>query len=230
MTVLSTCLYLHGFASSPSSIKAQYFAAKLSSYGINVLLPDLNGDDFADLSLSSQLQIIDSLLSSADVGNPAFIVGSSLGGLLATIAAERYCSTKAVVLLAPAFGLPRRLVELLGAEGLQSWRDSGYTEVFHHGRERMERLKYSFILDAEQYVTDNLKVKVPALVFHGQHDDTVPVAESLSFACNNPEQVELHLLESDHSLIDKLEEMWEATYSFLCRQALLLPGSPHKAG
>lgn len=39
-----TYIYLHGFASAPSSSKAIYFKEKLD--GSKVIVPDLNQDDF----------------------------------------------------------------------------------------------------------------------------------------------------------------------------------------
>ena len=39
-------IYLHGFASGPSSTKAVYFARKLEALGINTTIPDLNWPEF----------------------------------------------------------------------------------------------------------------------------------------------------------------------------------------
>jgi hypothetical protein len=48
-------LYLHGFASSPRSSKATFFAAKLAARGISVTVPDLNQPDFSTLTVSRML-------------------------------------------------------------------------------------------------------------------------------------------------------------------------------
>ncbi len=79
-------IYLHGFASSPNSRKAQFFGEKLSAQGFSVETPDLAAGDFEHLTLSGQLRIVDTLLAAG----PAVVFGSSMGGYLAALAAERY--------------------------------------------------------------------------------------------------------------------------------------------
>jgi uncharacterized protein len=122
---------------------------------------------------------------------------------------------KGLVLLAPGFGLPRRWQEQLGEQGLRQWKQTGIVDVFHHALNEEMPLNYSFIEDAQKYSTDELKVNVPALVFHGDHDETVPVRESVRFAELNPRFADLRVLNSDHSLIEPLEEMWRITHPFL---------------
>lgn len=216
---MDNILYLHGFASAPSSTKAQFFAQKLNEAGARVLLPDLNVPSFETLTLTSQLAIIDRYFHS---GNPPqAIIGSSMGGLLATLCAAKYPSLKALVLLAPGYSLPRRWQFLLGEDKLQQWQESGFTEVFHHGINSNAKLHYGFIEDANRYATDNLRVDIPVLIFHGKNDQTVPADESIRFARNNSKHAELHLLDSDHGLLDCLELMWQRTCTFLSEQGLL---------
>jgi predicted esterase YcpF (UPF0227 family) len=75
---LSACprvIYLHGFASSPHSRKARFFAAKLRAEGFTVEIPDLAAGDFEHLTLSGQLRVVETALSKG----PAILIGSSLG-------------------------------------------------------------------------------------------------------------------------------------------------------
>ena len=48
--VISRVVYLHGFASSAQSSKAQFFAGKFAELGIPLVTPDLNAPDFGTLS------------------------------------------------------------------------------------------------------------------------------------------------------------------------------------
>jgi len=57
-------------------------------------------------------------------------------------------------------------------------------------------------------------VRQPTLIFHGQHDDVVPVADSLAFAASRP-HVEVEVLESDHELGNVLEHMGNRAVAFL---------------
>src|SRR5947207_1883679 len=99
MEIWPTYIYLHGFASGPGSTKAQFFVSHLRDLGMKVLLPDLNGNRFRDLTLTNQLRIIEGCLD--DAGDQVVIVGSSMGGLLATLVAQTSKSLKSLILLAP---------------------------------------------------------------------------------------------------------------------------------
>src|SRR5579859_7208445 len=99
-----TFLYCHGFASSPQSRKAQAFHSALSSRGINLLIPALDGGDFEHLTISSQLEIMEDTLK----GAPARLIGSSMGGYLAALYAATHPEVDRLVLMAPAFGFSPR--------------------------------------------------------------------------------------------------------------------------
>jgi uncharacterized protein len=208
------CLYLHGFASGPSSSKAIYFAEKLTEMGINVLIPDLNYPSFENLTLTSQLAVIDQALIQLNK-EPLVIFGSSMGGLLAAIKSETAINLRALVLMAPGFGLLKRWPAILSQESIDQWRDKGSVDIFHHGLGRSVPLNYHLIEDAQKYQTENLHVHVPTLVFHGKNDTTVPISESEDFARNNPHSVELHTLDDDHQLIASLPFMWQKIDQFL---------------
>ncbi len=210
-------VYLHGFASAPSSTKAQFFKRKLSSLGIETHIPDLNHPNFETLTLSSQLSVVNETIELASHGDdrPLLLFGSSMGGLLATMSSQSLSHVSALVLLAPGFGLPRRWSEMLGTDGLEDWKRTGSRTVFHHGASKELQLQYDFITDAMQYQTDEFTVTRPTLVFHGTKDDIVPVSESKRFAEINPDTVTLHLLDDGHELIEPLEHMWSVTDKFL---------------
>ncbi len=104
---------------------------------------------------------------------------------------------------------------MLGSDGLSEWQQTGFRDVFHHGLNENAQLNYNFIVDAETYATDGLKVNVPTIVFHGKNDETVPVEESIEFGKHNPQTVQLEILDDDHQLIKSLEQIWSTTESFL---------------
>ncbi|CAN5578880.1 alpha/beta fold hydrolase [soil metagenome] len=208
-------LYLHGFASGPSSTKAQYFVKRLNQIDIDAIVPDLNQPTFTEMTLTSQLKIARDCLGQIGQNSRLVIVGSSMGGLLATLLAQSLLPLHALVLLAPGFGLPRRWTQMLGSDGLSEWQQTGSMEVFHHGLNENVQLNYNFIVDAETYTTDGLKVNVPTIVFHGKNDETVPFEESVAFGKDNPQTVQLEILDDDHQLIKSLEQIWSNTELFL---------------
>jgi uncharacterized protein len=222
MTEKTSFIYLHGFASSPSSSKAKYFDEHLRSESARVSIPDLNGSSFEKLTLSSQLQIIDNQFDHVKSSNKKVVmIGSSMGGLLAVLKSIRCSQVVALVLMAPGFGLMKRWPDLFGENTLADWKQQGSLNVYHHGVGSYLPLAYQFIDDAARYQTDNLRVSVPTILFHGRSDATVPIVESEDFHDNNIDQVEFHPLDDDHQLLASLDYIWEHSRSFLQRLNLL---------
>ena len=92
-----TLLYLHGFRSSPASVKAQQLAAAVNAMPVDVRprlhVPMLNAGPAADVSATAAW--IERNVASPE---PTLtIVGSSLGGFYATHLAERF-GTRAVLI------------------------------------------------------------------------------------------------------------------------------------
>ncbi len=202
-------IYLHGFASSPQSSKAQFFKRKLTERGIEVEIPRLDGGKFEELSISSQLAIIEQAVA----GRPAVLFGSSLGGYLAALYAAHHPEIERLVLLAPAFQFPSRWRQRYTAEQLAGWKQDGSVPVFHYGENREMRLGFQLIEDSAQY-EDEPDVHQPTLIFHGTKDDVVPATVSQTFAATHP-KAELHLMDSGHELTDVLEPMWSVVQTWL---------------
>ena len=93
-------LYLHGFASSPQSSKARFFAGRLAARDISVAVPDLNQPDFSTLTVSRMLEQVSELIARS--AGPVSVVGSSLGGFVAVQAARQHPDRDAPRALAPA--------------------------------------------------------------------------------------------------------------------------------
>src|SRR3712207_248123 len=96
-------LYLHGFASGPSSGKAQFFRARLAERGVQLEIPDLVEGDFENLTITGQLAVIERTAR----GDPVVLMGSSLGGYLAALYASSHPEVTKLILMAPAFYFPQ---------------------------------------------------------------------------------------------------------------------------
>jgi pimeloyl-ACP methyl ester carboxylesterase len=203
-------LYLHGFASGPTSTKGEFFRERLAAHGIALEQPDLTDGDFEHSTLTRQLAVVERRLA----GDPALLVGSSLGGYLAALYAARHPEQIArVLLLAPAFAMARRWSQTLGADTMARWRSEGTRRVYHYG-ERAERdVAYDLVADGLAY-EDFPDVRQPALVVHGRGDAVVAPALSVDFARSRP-NVDLVVLDSDHQLLDVLEPIWDRARPFL---------------
>ena len=114
-------LYLHGFASSPQSYKAQYMQRKFIELGLTLHVPDLNLNDFTTVTLSEQLAYLDrTYLNNQE---QSIVIGSSLGGFLAVQLAARNPSVQKLILFAPAFGFSQRIAQNLGTENISKWQE-----------------------------------------------------------------------------------------------------------
>ena len=218
----SSYIYLHGFASSPDSLKAKYFRDRFSSLGIDLKTPDLNQNDFSRLTLTRQLHQIEteflqtpSSPSAKNVKNlgEVTIIGSSFGGLTAAWLAQRQLSVKQIVLLAPAFQFLSHWLPQLGQQQLEKWQSEKYLPVYHYGEQRYLPLNYQFVADMAQYHEEKLMRSVPTLILHGKHDTIIPIQASRHFAADRP-WVQLIELEDDHALGNVLAEIWEAMQKF----------------
>lgn len=201
-------VYLHGFASSPQSKKAQFFRSRLEALGHSLEAPDLSQGDFENLTLSGQLAVMDRVIA----GRPAILIGSSLGGYLAALYAARHPEVERLLLLAPAFGFARRWAAALGPQ-LEQWRTTGWLSVYHYGEQRMRRVSYCLIEDAGRY-EDYPSVSQPVLVIHGLRDSVVRPEWSEEFTQQNP-HARIVWVDSDHELVDALEEIWQHARDFL---------------
>jgi len=206
---MTRVLYLHGFASGPSSSKARYFRERLASAGIPVEIPDLAAGDFEHLTLTGQLRVIERSTEGAAVS----LVGSSMGGYLAALYAVRHPEVARVVLMAPAFDFARRWAEYLGPEKVAEWRRTGAMEVFHYAENRNCKLAYTLLEDAARYEPFP-DFHQPALIFHGAHDDVVPAAFSEQFAATHA-NARLEVLDSGHELLNVLDHMGPRIAEFL---------------
>jgi hypothetical protein len=211
-------VYLHGFASSPQSSKARFFGSKFAEAGVAFDAPQLDQGEFRNLTISSQMLVVGNAVCAhrerLAKGEPLVLMGSSLGGYLAALYAERY--PKAVdrlVLLAPAFQFLQRWRERLGAQGIEQWKRDGSVPIYHYGSKTEQRLGYQFLEDAAQYEAAP-DFHQRALILHGTEDTVVPCQVSHDFALEHT-RVRLALFKSGHELIDVLEGLWREASGFL---------------
>ena len=208
-------IYLHGFASSPNSRKAQFFRDKFAEAGIEVTIPALDGGDFEHLTSSGQLAILeDTIQNLGPAALPLTLMGSSMGGYLSALYAARYPDRiNRLILMAPAFGFAPRWQQELGPEAIEQWRATDALNVFHYGLMSETNLSYRLMEDALTY-EDYPNATQPAIIFHGTEDEVVPPAFAKEFARLHP-GTDLHILESDHELIDSLDYICTHSLKFI---------------
>ncbi len=217
-------IYLHGFASSPHGRKAQYFRQCFAKLSIDLKTPDLNQGDFFNLTLTRQLNLVnteylqkigDSEIPENSINSlpEITLIGSSFGGLTSAILAQRNFQIKRLVLLAPAFQFHLHLSRLLGEAAMQQWQRDGFGLFPHYGENRELPLSYQFWLDLLQYQNEQFSREIPTLILHGIDDEVIPIESSRAFAGDRP-WVKLQEIDSDHGLTNVLPTLWQGIQEF----------------
>ncbi|MEZ4403765.1 MAG: YqiA/YcfP family alpha/beta fold hydrolase [Kofleriaceae bacterium] len=208
------CLYLHGFASGPSSAKGVAFQRALADDGIAVERLDLRVPSLAHLRLSA---IIDHVVATIGASERVVLIGSSLGGLAAARVAERVPAVRALVLLAPAFRIGERWPRRLGADAVAAWRRDGWLAIEDHTTHQPARVDVGFLDDA--VVIDAAgdgwpRVTVPTWIAHGTRDDVVEIELARGFCARTP-TAGLTELDDGHDLVASLPIILAGARAFL---------------
>ena len=213
-------VYLHGFASGPSSSKAQVLKQRFAALGVPMALPDLNEGEggFERLTVTRMIAATRAAMARAraesglPADGPVALLGSSLGGYTSALVAAREPSVVAAVLLAPAFCFPERLEKRIRDED-PGVLDRGFFETFHYARNQNCRIATDIVTDGRQYEAWP-EVRCPALIIHGKRDDVVPVDLSREFS-KSRQNVKLLELDDDHQLTSSVERIWTEARAFL---------------
>jgi pimeloyl-ACP methyl ester carboxylesterase len=211
--------YLHGFASSPKSTKVGYFTERLREHGIELRCPDFNLPDFSSLTVTRMLEQLGAELARVDrapggADGAVALIGSSLGGTLAILAAARFqAQVDRLVLLAPAVMFAKPGHHLLPPERIDEWQRRGALPFFHYADHAERELSFAFYEDSLRYDAFGAVMPQPALIFQGLRDASVDYRTVEAFAKTRPD-VTLSLVDDDHQLIASLPRIWDDVRGF----------------
>jgi pimeloyl-ACP methyl ester carboxylesterase len=155
-------LYLHGFASSPAGRKVSALRELLADRDLEIVAPDLNVPSFQNLDFEAMVQLAE---REAKRDDPAVIVGSSLGALVA-LEASRRGTRPPLVLIAPAVGFGSRWIEKLPP--------GDPLHFFHHAAGRELPIHRRFFEQLAALEVDREAPGVPVIVVMGARDESVP--------------------------------------------------------
>jgi pimeloyl-ACP methyl ester carboxylesterase len=208
-------IYLHGFASSPSSSKATRFRSELAARGVGVSCPDFNDPAFETLTITRMLGQVRACLNQIKDG-PVALVGSSLGAFVAAhaAAADTTGLIDRLILLAPALDFGGNRLRQLGPGGVEEWRRSGKLRVFHYAAGEEREVGFALYEDAAAFDAITLPTTLPTLAFQGDRDASVDPAMVQNWAEGRP-LVDLRILSDDHQLTESLDLIWSESAPFL---------------
>jgi pimeloyl-ACP methyl ester carboxylesterase len=204
--------YLHGFASGPRSKKGIALRDALAAHGVSLALPDLNAPSFAALTITDALAAIDALADSAPGLRWRFI-GSSMGGYLATLWAERHPTrVDRLLLLCPAYDMAARWRRLIGDDGIDGWRRTG-VRLFPDGAGTPTEVGWRLYEDAARHPAFPIP-PCPTRIIHGTADDVVPIDLSRRLAAAHP-HITLREVDDRHELVHSLPLIESEAVTFL---------------
>jgi pimeloyl-ACP methyl ester carboxylesterase/GNAT superfamily N-acetyltransferase len=210
-------IYLHGFASSPGTLKALFFKTRLSSWDILLRIPDLNVPSFSSLTLTSMIERLAQEVQECSPA-PVYIIASSLGAMVALHFVDRFkqdqaSGVKKMLFLAPSFDFAESRLRQIGNDGLAQWKATGRFRFHHHLYKKEYKVSYGLIDDLMKYDSYHMHLSIPILIFHGYHDKNVSYEQSVKFA-ERSKDVTLRLVNSDHTLLDQLDDIWSTSVQF----------------
>ena len=205
-------IYLHGFASSPASKKATVFHDEFERRGHSLIVPDLEGGDFENLTISSQINIVQRCMGDVD-GRRFGLIGSSMGGYIAVLLAQMRKDIAAIYLMAPAFNFVNRWQARLKMDFPGHQAIPSLIEVFHYRYNEKRKISTSLFDDAMKWEAVLVDRILPVRIVHGLRDVSVDICESRNFVRSRP-WCNLVELDSDHGLLSHVDWIVEDCLSF----------------
>ena len=211
-----TYVYLHGLCSSPGSNKRRFLQEKLAPLGVEVHAPELNVPSFEGLTITAQVEAVGRFLAALDPPGKVVFIGSSFGGLVSLLYSQANPDAVArLLLIAPTTRFLGHGLPVLVGTTMDGWKAAGHIEMLHYSDDRIHRLGYQLVEDAATYDYDKLTVPHPVLIVHGDADEVVPFERSVAWAGRHPNARLLAIPGGDHSLGERLDEVWDFSRTFL---------------
>ena len=198
----------HGFMGHKDSVTNRMLSDHLARQSISTLRFDFFGHgqsdgDIKDLLLTTIVAQTESALSLMQghgftrVG----LLGSSFGGLVATLVAAKAPVLAALALRCPVADFPVLLRQKFGRAAIDLWRRLGRVPpTFGH-----IPMHFRFFEDCERHDAFRAaqKLRVPTTIVHGDQDDVIPVTQARDLYAQIPAEKALHIMAgADHRFSD----------------------------
>lgn len=207
-------LFAHCFTCSKDLRAARAISDALCSKGIGVFRFDFTGlgesdGDFGDTDFGSNVEdlVMAARFMEAEWGAPTLLVGHSLGGAAALVAADALPGVRAVATIGAPFD-PAHVTNLFGNK-LEEVRQEGSARISIAGRPFT--ISREFVESVEEQRMEQVLSRLgrPLLVLHSPVDRTVGIenARSIYEAARHPKSF-ISLDDADHLLTDPADALY----------------------
>jgi pimeloyl-ACP methyl ester carboxylesterase len=177
------CLtWLGGYRSDMLSTKATYLSDGAASLDLSMLRLDYSGHgesggDFKEGTISRWLEESLAVIEQKAADKPLILVGSSMGGWIATLLAQTLQNLKGVILIAPAIDMTQALMlPKMSAPARQTLQTKGFIEVPSLYSPDPYIITRKLIEDGERHLllSKEIRFGCPVHILQGMEDPDVP--------------------------------------------------------
>lgn len=209
-------IFLHGLMSGMHSSKALYLIDYCEKNNYNFIVFDnfghgLASGQFKDETISSWLEGV-SLVLDELIDKEAIIVGSSMGGWLALLAALKYPEKiKGLICLAPAPDFTEDIWQNISNDDRHKMKEKGVLEISGKSCNYTYPISHKLIEDAKKHLLltkKKIEINIPVHLIHGMLDDDVPYNISLKLLEKiTSKQVVMKLIKDGWHNLSRIEDL-----------------------
>jgi len=176
----------HGFGTSKDGFTCTRLEEILGGQGISTFRFDFfgHGESEGKLEEITASEAVDDILKAMEFlkkkgYSKIGLVGSSFGGFASLVAASKIAGLYLLALKSPVSDYLGFLSSHQDKQEIEKWKAKGFTTYVTADGQKL-KINYAFFEDAKKIngYDSARKIKMPALIVHGDRDETVPVGQS----------------------------------------------------
>ncbi|AAU03813.1 alpha/beta hydrolase [Rickettsia typhi] len=215
-TNIPSVIFLHGLMSSMQSTKAIYLIDYCKKNNYNFIVFDNFGHgnaygQFEDQTISDWLEGVALILDKL-IETEAILIGSSMGGWLALLAALRFPDKiKCLICVAPALDFTENIWQNISLNDQNKMKKEGIIEVSSENCQHKYPISYKLIEDAKKHLLlrkQQIEINIPVHIIHGMLDKNVPYNVSVKLLEKiTSKQIVMKLIKDGNHNLSRKEDL-----------------------